>query len=57
MIMLTQFCYCGLPLYEEMGRVFCKKHGEDYSNKPKVNKRTKELHGRSKSPNRYYDYQ
>ena len=48
------FCFCGRLATKQVGSVwFCDSHKE----KKVVIKRNKELHGKSKSPNRHYDYQ
>ena len=49
---LTQFCPNGHPLLVMTGK--CKFN---CGNKAVKIKREKELHGKSKSPNRFYDYQ
>jgi hypothetical protein len=52
---INDFCYCGLPAVKEVnGHSLCRKH---IKAKIKIPKRDKELHGKSKSVNRFYNYE
>ena len=52
---LTQFCYCGLPLYYEFGKISCKKHGENFKDKP-IKVTQKRYSGKSKSEHAFGNY-
>jgi len=55
-ILYGQFCDCGLPLYLDGTKIICKRHKENIKREPKIT-RDKEIHGKSNSPNRFYDYE
>jgi len=47
---VDQFCFCGLPLIDRFGILFCRKHGLDYHKKTKQErKRIGRYSGQSKT--------
>jgi len=50
------FCYCGLPIYQDETKMFCKRHGKNYTQEVKLPKRGR-YSGKSVSKNKWNEYE